>query len=56
LNIHYMRRFYTFLNLETTVSVQMQPMVAYFEEGCEEIYQTRNFTQDLHTHILPTSR
>jgi hypothetical protein len=37
--LRYMRRLYTFLKLETTVSVQMQPMVAYFEEGCERNLQ-----------------
>jgi hypothetical protein len=32
---------YTFLNLETTVSAQMQPMVAHFEEESERNLQNQ---------------
>jgi hypothetical protein len=46
---------YTFLNLETTVSVQMQPMVAHFEEGSERNLQTKKFNTGTFMHtIFPT--
>jgi hypothetical protein len=35
---------YTFLNLEITVSMQMQPMVVHLMEGSEELRKPGNVT------------
>jgi hypothetical protein len=55
LSLHYMRRrLYTFLNLETTVSLQMHSMVAHFEEGSERNLQKEEISLiNLHRQNFP---